>query len=78
MYFLIMHQDWYAKLVLPNFCIWHILHLDYLSLSDIVLSGILYCYPINMDWKTDVLGVYDRPPVEPNAVLLREIGEHLL
>lgn len=25
--------------------------------------------------KTDVLGVYDRPPSEPNAVLLREIGK---
>ncbi|KAL6983423.1 hypothetical protein U1Q18_016809 [Sarracenia purpurea var. burkii] len=25
---------------------------------------------------TDVLGVYDRPPTELNAVLLREIGEH--
>ncbi|KAG6708603.1 hypothetical protein I3842_06G089400 [Carya illinoinensis] len=25
---------------------------------------------------TDVLGVYDRPPVEPNAVLLREIAVH--
>ncbi|OWM89509.1 hypothetical protein CDL15_Pgr024257 [Punica granatum] len=26
--------------------------------------------------QTDVLGVYDRPPTEPGAVLLREIGEH--
>ncbi|KAG2702437.1 hypothetical protein I3760_06G089700 [Carya illinoinensis] len=26
--------------------------------------------------QTDVLGVYDRPPVEPNAVLLREIAVH--
>uniref|UniRef100_A0A5B7B8G0 Isopentenyl phosphate kinase n=1 Tax=Davidia involucrata TaxID=16924 RepID=A0A5B7B8G0_DAVIN len=25
---------------------------------------------------TDVLGVYDRPPTEPNAVLLREIAVH--
>lgn len=77
MYFPIMHQDLYAKLVLRNFCIWHILHLDYLSVWY-VSSDILYCYPINMNWKTDVFGVYDRPPVEPNAVLLREIGEHLL
>lgn len=28
--------------------------------------------------KTDVFGVYDRPPAEPNAVLLREIGEHII
>lgn len=28
--------------------------------------------------KTDVLGVYDRPPAEPNAVLLREISEQSL
>lgn len=29
----------------------------------------------NIIWiKTDVLGVYDRPPTEPNAVLLKEIA----
>lgn len=27
--------------------------------------------------KTDVLGVYDRPPTDTNAILLKEIGEHL-
>ncbi|KAL9254912.1 Isopentenyl phosphate kinase-like protein [Drosera capensis] len=25
-------------------------------------------------WKTDVFGVYDRPPSEPDAILLREIA----
>lgn len=35
------------------------------------------CFPINVIYKTDVSGVYDRPPTDPNAVLLREIGEPL-
>lgn len=29
-------------------------------------------------YQTDVFGVYDRPPTEPDAVLLREIGERLI
>ncbi|KAK5771174.1 uncharacterized protein F383_09465 [Gossypium arboreum] len=32
------------------------------------------CLPINVIYKTDVSGVYDRPPTDPNAVLLREIA----
>ncbi|PPS17471.1 hypothetical protein GOBAR_AA03111 [Gossypium barbadense] len=32
------------------------------------------CFPINVIYKTDVSGVYDRPPTDPNAVLLREIA----
>ncbi|KAA3488184.1 glutamate 5-kinase [Gossypium australe] len=32
------------------------------------------CFPIIVIYKTDVSGVYDRPPTDPNAVLLREIA----
>lgn len=37
----------------------------------------LYARPIQLQLKTDVFGVYDRPPTEPDAVLLREIGKYL-
>jgi len=33
---------------------------------------------IKYDSKTDVYGVYDRPPTEPDAILLKEIGKDLL
>jgi len=35
-------------------------------------------FSIKYDSKTDVYGVYDRPPTEPDAILLKEIGKHLL
>lgn len=34
--------------------------------------------PVYVVFLTDVFGVYDRPPTEPDAVLLREIGECLI
>lgn len=33
-------------------------------------------FSIKHEGKTDVYGVYDRPPTEPDAILLKEIGEH--
>lgn len=30
---------------------------------------------LTISMKTDVLGVYDRPPTDPDAILLRKIGE---
>lgn len=49
----------------------HILTVDTLSMLDA-------CFLLNCEFKTDVLGVYDRPPSEPNAILLREIGKDKL
>lgn len=44
-----------------------------------VMHSIWYAWmnllQLMLDWQTDVLGVYDRPPSDPNAVLLREIGK---
>jgi len=33
-------------------------------------------FSIKREQKTDVFGVYDRPPTEHDAILLKEIGEH--
>ena len=38
------------------------------------LVSILISCPIHSSFKTDVFGVYDRPPSEPGATLLKEIG----
>lgn len=70
-------QDRFAK---PKF--WIILEPSIWSRLSHYISEILeyitWTFSIKHSWKTDVYGVYDRPPTEPNAILLKEIGEHLL
>ncbi|KAH9774074.1 isopentenyl phosphate kinase [Citrus sinensis] len=47
--------------------------------GDVIIRHLAaYMKPDYVVFLTDVLGVYSHPPTEPNAVLLREIGEHSL
>ncbi|KAH1261102.1 Isopentenyl phosphate kinase [Glycine max] len=43
--------------------------------GDVIISHLAaYSKPIYVVFLTDVYGVYDRPPTEPNAILLKEIA----
>ncbi|CAN0923580.1 Isopentenyl phosphate kinase [Linum grandiflorum] len=45
--------------------------------GDVIIRHLAaYLKPEYVVFLTDVFGVYDRPPSEPDAVLLREIGEY--
>lgn len=58
-----------------HFLLLFLAYLLQLFYSFLTIDNFMLSASLKIEMQTDVHGVYDRPPTDPNAVLMREIGQ---